>query len=124
MVQLEFSFILSRKSMFLFCLKNPLLANYGVGQNVQSVKIAVGEKLPLVKIAVGQKFRRSKSLSVKIAVGQNFRRSNLLSVKIAIGQNGRRSKWPSVKAVSVKRPGTIQIVVLRNFTKLITTFRC
>jgi hypothetical protein len=97
MMQLEFSFILSRKSMFLICLKNPLSANYDVSQNMQSVKIAVGEKFrrskwPSVKIAVGQKFRRSKLPSVKIAVGQNCRRLKLLSVKIAAGQNGRRSK--------------------------------
>jgi hypothetical protein len=36
-------------SMILLCLKNPLLANYDVGQNV-----------PAVKIAVGQNCRRSK----------------------------------------------------------------
>jgi hypothetical protein len=94
MVQLGFSFILSRKSMFLLCLKNPLSANYDIGQNVQSVKIAIGEK-----------FRRSKWPSVKIAVGQNGRRSKLLSVQIAVGQNGRRSKLrrskdlePSIRA--------------------------
>jgi hypothetical protein len=81
MVQLEFSFILSQKSMFLLRLKNPLSANYDVGQNVQSVKIAVGEK-----------FRRSKWPSVKNSVGQNCRRSKLLSVKMAVGQNGCRSK--------------------------------
>jgi hypothetical protein len=86
MVQLEFSFIFLRKSMFLLCLKNLLSANYDVSQNVQSVKIAVSQ------IAVGQWFRRSKWPSVKIAVGQNVRRSKLPSVKIAVGQNGRRSK--------------------------------
>jgi hypothetical protein len=56
----------------LICLKNPLSANYDVGQNVQ-----------LVKIAVGEKFRRSKLPSVKIAVGQNFCRSKLPSIKAA-----------------------------------------
>jgi hypothetical protein len=76
MVQLEFSFILSRKSMFLLCLKIPLSANYDVGQNVQSVKMAVG-----------QKCRRSKSPSVKTAVGQKCRRSKLPSVKMAVGQS-------------------------------------
>jgi hypothetical protein len=86
MVHLEFSFIISRKSMFLLCLQNPLLANYDVGQNVQSVKIAIG-----------QKFRRSKLPSVKNSVAQNRRRSNLPSVKIVVGQNCRRSKWPTVK---------------------------
>jgi hypothetical protein len=113
MMQLEFSFILSRKSMFLLCLKNPLSANYDVGQNVQSVRIAVGEKfrrskLPSVKNSVGQNCRRSKLPSVKNSVGQNCRRSKLPSVKIVIGQNCRRSKWPSVKAASVKRPGTLK----------------
>jgi hypothetical protein len=98
MVQLEFFFILSRKSMLLLCLKNPLSANYDVGQHVQCVQS--------VKIAVGEKLRRSKLPSVKIAVGQNCRRSILLSVKIAVGQNGRRSKWPSTKAASVKRSET------------------
>jgi hypothetical protein len=93
MVQMEFSFILSRKSMFLLCLKNPLSANYDVGPIVQSVKMAVG-----------QKCRRSKLPSVKMVVGQNGRRSKMPSVKIAVGQNCRRSKWPSVKAASVKRP--------------------
>jgi hypothetical protein len=63
MVQLEFSFILSQKSVFLLCLKNPLSANYDVGKNVQSVKMAVGEK-----------FHRSKLPSVKTSVGQNGRR--------------------------------------------------
>jgi hypothetical protein len=58
------------KSMFLLCLKNPLSANYDIGQNVQSVKIAVGEK-----------FRRSKLPSVKNSVGQ------LPSVKMAVGQS-------------------------------------
>jgi hypothetical protein len=77
--------------MFLLCLKNPLSANYDVGQNVQSVKIAVGEK-----------FRQSKLPPVKNSVG-----SKLPSVKNSIGQNCRRSKWPSVKAASVKRPGTL-----------------
>jgi hypothetical protein len=81
MVQLVFSFIPSRKSMFLLCLKKPLSANYDVGQNVQSVKIVVG-----------QNCRRSKIPSFKIAVGQNYRRSKLPSVKIVVGQNCRRSK--------------------------------
>jgi hypothetical protein len=76
MVQLEFLFILSRKSMFLLCLKNPLSANYDVGQNVQ-----------LVKMAVGETCRQSKSPSVKIAVGQNCCRSKLPSVKMAVGQS-------------------------------------
>jgi hypothetical protein len=71
---------------FLLCLKNPLSANYDVGQNVQSVKIAVG-----------QNCRRSKLPSVKNSVGQNCRRSIIPSVKMAVGQNGRRSKLPSVK---------------------------
>jgi hypothetical protein len=61
--------------------KNPLLANYDVGQNVQSVKMAVGKK-----------FRQSKLPSVKNSVGQNGCRSQLLSVKITVGQNGRQSK--------------------------------
>jgi hypothetical protein len=81
MAQLEFSFILSRKSMFSLCLKNPLSANYDVGQNVQSVKIAVG-----------QQFRRSKLPSVKNSVGQNCRWSKLPLVKIVVGHNCRRSK--------------------------------
>jgi hypothetical protein len=57
-------------------LKNPLLVNYDVGQNVQSVKIAVGEK-----------FRRSKLPPVKMAVGQNCCRSKLPPVKMAVGQS-------------------------------------
>jgi hypothetical protein len=87
----------------LLCLKNPLSANYDVGQNVQSVKIAVG-----------QKFRPSKLPSVKIAVGQNCRRSKLPSVKIAVGQNCYRSKWPSVKTASVKRPGTCSTIQIED----------
>jgi hypothetical protein len=38
----------------LLCLKNPLSANYDVGQNVQSVKIAVSKT-----------FRRSKDLELE-----------------------------------------------------------
>jgi hypothetical protein len=70
MVQQEFSFILSRKSMFLLCLKNPLLAYWrrskcAVGQNRRRWKISS------VKIAVDQKCHRTKWPSVKIVVDQS-----------------------------------------------------
>jgi hypothetical protein len=48
------------RCMFSLCLKNPLSANYEVGQNV-----------PSVKNFVGLNCRRSKLPSVKITVGQN-----------------------------------------------------
>jgi hypothetical protein len=91
--------------MFLLCLKNPLSANYDVGQNVQSVKIAVG-----------QKFRRSKWPSVKKSVGQNGRRSKWPSVKMAVGQScvGQKTFYKPVKSRINRK--------LRVATKIGSTF--
>jgi hypothetical protein len=69
-------------------LRYPLSANYDVGQNVQSVKIAFGEK---------------------------FRQSKLPSVKNSVGQNDRRSKWPWSKWPSVKiSVGRLFLQIFRN----------
>jgi hypothetical protein len=120
MVQLEFSFILSRKSMFLLCLKNPLSANYDVGYIIFVFSFIYKQQKLLIfhekhsiwheRIKENSSCSRSKLPSVKTSVGQNGRWSKMASVKIAVGQNSRRSKWPSVKAASVKRPRTVGMV--------------
>jgi hypothetical protein len=96
MMQLKFFFILSRKSIFLLCLKSHYRPTMTSVKICSRSKFAVGEKfrrskLPSVKNSVGQNDRRSKWPSVEMAGSQKLRRSKLLSVKIAVGQNGQKT---------------------------------